>query len=345
MRAQVLSAFDGPAGFEPREVSEPKLTVPSEVRVKVEACGVCHRDITWSSGKFGAAALPRILGHEAAGVVVEVGDDVSGLTPGDRVVHLQFPFCGACEACRSGKPAACDQARRAIGEERDGAYADEVVLPADIVAKIPGDIPSAEAAVTACTLGTAYHALRLYGFDPRGRTVAINGAGGGVGLQALQVARALGARVIATTTSPGKEDAIRQAGAHDVVVAPDGGYRKPITALTEGRGADLFLEIVGAPTMPESLLSVRRGGRVVVLGNPEGGTFELNPGLLILRGELMMYGSMSMTLDELKEVLEIVASGRVSPIIDSVVPLDELSEQMFRMQARESVGRVVVTPG
>jgi len=284
------------------------------------------------------------MGHEGAGTVIEVGSAVQGFKPGDRVVHLQFPFCGQCESCRSGSPAACPNVRDAIGEVSDGAYAGEVVLPANIVTKIPGDIAFAEASVIACTLGTAYHALRLYGFDPKGKTIALNGAGGGVGLQAIGVAKALGARVIATTTSPAKEDSIRRAGADEVVVEPTSKYRKAIGALTQGRGVDLFLEIVGAPTLQESMLAVRRGGRVVILGNPDGSTCEFNPGVLILRGELMMYGTMSMTLPELDEVLALVAQGKLSPVIDNVVALEDLPAQMLRMESRQSVGRIVVTP-
>jgi len=345
MKAQVLTAFDGPRGFELREVASPKITRPDQVRIKVEACGVCHRDITWSRGKFGTPPLPRVMGHEGAGVVLETGSAVQQLRPGERVVHLQFPFCGECEACRAGRPAACEQVRDAIGECCDGAYAGETVLPANIVTRVPEGIGFAEASVIACTLGTAYHALRLYGFEPQGKTVALNGAGGGVGLQAVGVAKALGARVIATTTSPAKADAIRKAGADEVLVDPQARYRKAIGALTQGRGADLFLEIVGAPTLKESLISVRRGGRVVVVGNPEGGSLDFNPGVLILRGELMMYGTMSMTLPELDELLALVAQGKVAPVIDQVVPLAELPAQMQRMEARQSAGRIVVTPG
>lgn len=339
MKAQVLTAFDGPKGFELREVASPTITRPNDVKVKVEACGVCHRDITWCRGKFGNAQLPRIMGHEGAGVVLEVGSAVQGLKPGDRVVHLQFPFCGQCEPCRAGKPAACPNTRDAIGEMCDGAYASEMVLPANIVTKIPEGISFDAASVVCCTLGTVYHALRLYDFDPRGKTIGLNGAGGGVGLQAIQVAKALGARVIATTTSPTKEAVIRQAGADEIVVEPGGAYRKAVVALTGGRGVELFIDIVGAPTLRESMLAV---GRVVVLGNPEGGTFEFNPGILILRGELMMYGTMSMTLPELDEVLALVADGKLSLVIDRVVSLEELPAQMLRMEQRQSVGRIVV---
>lgn len=128
------------------------------------------------------------------------------------------------------------------------------------------------------------------------------------------------------------------------MVEPAGSYRKAVARLTEGSGADLFIEIVGSPTLRESMLSVRRGGRVVVLGNPEGGTCEFNPALLILRGELLMYGTLAVTLPELGEVLSLVAEGRVSPVIDCEVSLEELPAQMLRMESRKTVGRVVVKP-
>ena len=228
MKAQVLTSFGGPQGFQFLEVEEPRLQAAHDVKLLVEACGVCHRDITWSHGRFGGGELPRILGHEGAGIVLETGPEVEDLQPGDRVVHLQFPSCGKCEACRSGRPGACGSLREIIGEARNGCYAQQVVLPAGILAKVPYGISPEKAAVAACTLGTAYHALRLYGFEPQGKTIALNGAGGGVGIHAIQIAKLLGARVIAVTTSESKADSIRATGADEVLVAPHGVYRKEI---------------------------------------------------------------------------------------------------------------------
>jgi acryloyl-coenzyme A reductase len=344
MRAQVLHVFSGPQGFRYEEVPALPLSSATDVRVRIEACGVCHRDITYSHGKFGGGRLPTIMGHEGAGVVVEVGNEVDDLASGDRVVHLQFPFCGVCERCAAGQPQLCPAVRGAIGEVRPGAYATEIVLPRHLLVRVPEGVGLEPAAVVACTLGTAYHALTLYGFQPAGKTVAINGAGGGVGIHAIQVAKAMGSRVIAVTSSPDKEQAIAEAGADEVVVARDGRYRVAMLRLTERQGVDLFLEVVGAPTMQESLLSVGPAGRIVITGNPEGGTCVFNPALLILRGELRMYGTLAVTAGELEQVLALVAQGTLRPIIDVVAPLQELVTHMLRMERRETVGRVVVRP-
>jgi NADPH:quinone reductase-like Zn-dependent oxidoreductase len=234
--------------------------------------------------------------------------------------------------------------RGAIGEVRPGAYAGEIVLPRHLVVRIPAGLPMERAAITACTIGTAYHALHLYGFEPEGRTVAVNGAGGGVGVHSIQVAKALGARVIAVTSSEHKEEAICAAGADEVVVAAKGKYRLALSRLTGRRGVHLFLEVVGAPTLQESVLSVSPGGRVVVTGNPQGGTCVFNPALLILRGELRLYGTLAVTGPELEQAFELVSSGQVEPMVDTVAPLADLPAQMHRMEARETVGRVVVRP-
>lgn len=342
MKAQVLESFEGPQGFQLRDVEEPRIESPDDVKIQVDACGVCHRDITWSRGKFGRAELPKILGHEGAGVVLEVGSAVEDLKPGDRVVHLQFPYCGRCEACKAGRPAACANLRAIVGEGRNGCYAERVVLPAPIVTRVPDGISAEQAASAACTLGTAYHALRLYGFEPAGKIVALNGAGGGVGIHAIQIAKLLGARVIAVTTSATKAQAIGAAGADHVVVAGDGTYSKQVRELTGGRGADLFVEIVGAPMLEQSLLSVRRGGRVVVVGNPDGGGCHFNPALLILRGELMLYGSLAVTMAELKEILAFMSAGKLRPSIDRVAPLEDLPDAMRQMEQRGTTGRVIV---
>src|SRR5262245_21075655 len=141
MKAQVLTSFDGPDGFHIADVAEPSIDAPDQVKIRIDACGVCHRDITWSRGGFGGGDLPRILGHEGAGLVLAIGSAVENLRPGDRVVHLQFPYCGVCEACCSGRPAACGSIREIVGEARNGCYAEQVVLPAGIVAKAPQEIP------------------------------------------------------------------------------------------------------------------------------------------------------------------------------------------------------------
>jgi D-arabinose 1-dehydrogenase-like Zn-dependent alcohol dehydrogenase len=344
MKAQVLHGFDGPDGFAFSDRPEPAVEHDDDVVLEVEACGVCHRDITYARGRFGGGRLPTVMGHEGAGRVVDAGDGVTDLVTGDRVVHLQFPFCGRCEHCREGRSQLCVELRGAVGEVRDGCYAQRVVLPRRLLVPIPEGVPPEAAAVAACTVGTAYHALHLYGFSASGRTVAINGAGGGVGIHAIQVARALGARVVAVTSSEEKEERLRAAGADEVVVAPNRRYRLAMLRATDRRGADLFLEVVGAPTLQESVLSVGKAGRVVVVGNPEGGTCVFNPALMILRGELRMYGTLAVTAAELTDVLEMVRSGAVTPVIDTVAPLADLPHQMRRMEAAETVGRVVVTP-
>jgi D-arabinose 1-dehydrogenase-like Zn-dependent alcohol dehydrogenase len=346
MRAQVLHAFDGPDGLGYEEHTDPQIARDDDVLIEVLACGVCHRDITFSRGKFGAGRgrLPTILGHEGVGRVLDAGSAVDDLSSGDRVVHVQFPFCGACDACEASLPHLCERVRGAIGEVQHGAYAERVVLPRRLLHRVPPGVGDEAAAVTACTLGTAHHALRLYEFDPRERIVAINGAGGGVGTHAVQVAAAAGARVVAVTSSESKEPRLRELGADDVVVAPDGRYHRALTRLTRGRGVDLFFETVGAPTLEQSVMSVGKRGRVVVVGNPEGGTCSFNPALMILRGELRMYGTLAVTGLELEEVLDAVAAGRLTPVIDSVAPLQDLQAQMHRMEARQTVGRVVVRP-
>lgn len=346
MRAQVLETFDGPGALRAAERDEPRIEHDDDVLLEVLACGVCHRDITFARGKFGAGRgrLPAVLGHEAAGTVVDAGPAVDDLTSGERVAHVQFPFCGECAMCREERPQLCERVRGAVGEVMDGAYAERVVLPRRLLHRVPPSLSDEAAAVAACTLGTAHHALRLYGFEPEGSTVAINGAGGGVGSHAIQVAAVAGARVVAITSSEAKQERLRALGAHDVVIAPDGRYHRALTRLTGGRGVDLFFETVGAPTLEQSVLSTAKAGRLVVVGNPEGSRCSFNPALLILRGEIRMYGTLAVTGAELEQVLGDMAAGRLSPVIDAVAPLEELPVQMRRMEARQTIGRVVVRP-
>jgi acryloyl-coenzyme A reductase len=341
MHALRLVQFGGPEALKWVEVGVPQIG-PTDVLIKVGFCGVCRHDLLTRSGAFPSLALPVTPGHQISGVVARTGADVPGLHEGQRVITLSYVGCGECEQCRVGNQARCQRERpRFLGDELDGGYAEYVAVPADITAPVPDAVSLDQAAVITCTLGTAYHALSSRAGVQPGETLVITGASGGVGIHAIKLAKQLDTHVIGITSSAAKEPMIRAAGADEVVVAPDLKFSRSVKSLTSGRGADAVVELVGGPTLAQSIHAIRDGGRVVVVGNVEGGTAEIQPALFILK-EITVMGTKACTRSELEHVLSLVAGGRISVEVEGRVPLRE-GQQIHRlMESGASQGRLVL---
>lgn len=277
VRAAVLSAVNAPLAIADIELPAPG---PGQVRVRLAAAGVCHSDLSLSNGTL-RQPVPAVLGHEGAGTVVSVGDGVTGLAPGDRVVLNWAPSCGACHYCALGEPwlcanagaaAAAPYAKRAAGGDElypglgTAAFAEETVVPATAVLPLPDGVPLTEAALLGCAVLTGYGAVHHSAGVRSGESVVVFGVGG-VGLAVLQAARIAGAgTILAVDVSPAKEDLARAAGATEFLVAGDD-IAKRVRALTGGHGADVAIECVGrAETIRAAWSSTRRGGRTTVVG-------------------------------------------------------------------------------
>jgi D-arabinose 1-dehydrogenase-like Zn-dependent alcohol dehydrogenase len=274
---------------------------------------------------------------------MEIGEGVSGWSVGDRAATLQRLSCGACAACRSGRPSLCKVDTRFFGEELQGGYAAMMAAPVAGLARVPSTTPWEVAATTCCTTGTAVHCIRTRGRVQRGETVLITGASGGVGLQAIQLARYDGARVIAVTSSEDKKEALFSAGATEVVVSPDLDFSGEVRRRSGGEGAQVALEIVGSGTFLQSLRSLAPGGRLVVVGNLETASVTLNPGLMIVK-ELTVLGAYATTQAELREAFELIRSGAVRPWITEVLPLRDAAHAHRRLENRKVIGRLVLRP-
>ena len=341
MRAVRLVAFDEPDNLELREVPVPEPGA-GEVLVRVGACGVCGRDRVDRRGRYPGMRLPITLGHEIAGTVVAVGPSVDDLRVGDRVASLQSAPCGACPDCRVGQTNRCSSPRT-FGHQLDGGYAEYVAAPTTACVRIPDALSDEVGAILACAVATCVRALRDRARLQPGEWVAITGAGGGLGLQAIQVARWLGGRIIALTTSGEKEAQIRAGGADQVVVDREARFARPVRELTEGRGVDVVLDLVGAPTLEAGLRCLRAGGRLVLVGSILGEPATLNPGLIIVR-ELEILGSAMETRADLQETAELVAAGRLAPAVGHRFRLDQALEAHRLLEQRGNVGRVVLVP-
>lgn len=342
MRAVRLEGLRGPSSLCLRDLEDPR-PAPDQVLVAVRAVGVCYHDLMATYGHFPRTRIPVTMGHEIAGDVVEVGPGVTRLAPGDRVASVQGAGCGACRFCRAGREPLCRQGVGFFGEAVDGGFADLVALPARAFCRLPSFIPDEAGAILACAIGTAWHALRAKARIASGETVLITGAGGGVGVHAVQLAKAAGALVVAITGSPRKEDAIRAAGADHVVVAQGEDFSPQVRELSGGQGVQVALEIVGAETFPWTLRCLEPGGRLVFVGNVTGKPVELKPAVVILK-DLEISGATNTTCQELEEVISLVAEGRVRPQVAAALPLEQLPEALERLQRERPLGRLVLRP-
>lgn len=342
MKAVVLREFGASHNLLMESVPVPKPG-RGEVLIQVHACGVCYHDVINRRGNLPRTHVPAILGHEAAGEVVEVGPDTPGWKVGDRAATLQRLSCGECALCKSGRNSLCKKDNRFFGEELPGGYAQYLVAPVAGLGRVPAGISWAEAATVCCTTGTAVHTVRTRGRVRAGETVLITGASGGVGLSSVQLARADGARVIAVTSGEAKAEALHAAGAHEVIVSRGLDFASEVRKRTGGEGVNVAIEIVGSVTFDQTLKSLAPGGRLVVVGNLETGTVNLNPGLIIVK-ELEILGAYATTREELDEALQLTASGTVRQFVSESVPLAEAGRAHFRLENREIAGRLVLIP-
>lgn len=339
-RKVMIERFGGPEVLVERSGKKP-TPGPAEVVLKIQAAGVCRHDLLTRSGAFPNIKLPVVLGHQGAGVIDTVGTGVTALKVGQRVMTLIYAGCGKCDACQRGDEMLCQSQPRFLGEDFDGVYQDYVRVPESLVVPLPDSVALETAAVLTCTVGTAYHAIVTRGKLQAGETVVITGASGGVGTQAVLIAKAHQAHVIAVTSSSSKMDYLKDLGADHIILAETQQFAKDVKMLTRGIGADMVIDIVGAATMSQSLHALKLGGRMVVVGNVNGGRTELNPALLILK-EVSIIGTKSVTRREIEQLLEQVRNGTLLVPNPEVMAFENIREAHEKMGNGETVGRLVL---
>lgn len=341
MRAVLIEESDGPLVIRDIPVPAPG---PGEALLRVGACAVDRFDLAIRRGlRERATRLPHILGHEIAGTVAEVGDGVDGLPIGARVAATLYLVCGRCRWCRRGRETICEDFGGHIGVDRPGGYAEFVVVPARNLVPIPAEIGFGQASILANAIGTPLHALAARMRLQPGERLVITGAGGGVGLHAVQIARLLGAAVMAVDIGKPKLDAALELGA-DVVIDPStADLLGAIRSWTAGRGADAVLELVGPATMTHTLSGLAKGGRMVIVGSHSGTSWALDPGD-VYRNEWEILGSRNVSVDELGTVVDLVGRGLVRPLIDQAHPLEDAQLLHDRVAAGAVVGRDVLVP-
>jgi NADPH:quinone reductase-like Zn-dependent oxidoreductase len=342
MRAVVLRAHGGLEMLRLEERPDPVATA-GRVVVRVRAVALNHLDVWVRQGWPGLKlAFPHVLGSDVAGVVEAVGPGVEGVTPGDEVVLNPGVSCGRCEACLSGDDVMC-RSYAILGEHLPGGYAELVSAPAANVLPKPRRLSFEEAACVPLVFLTAWHALVARAAVRPGEAVLVHAAGSGVGSAAVQIAKLLGAKVIATAGSPEKCARARELGADHAVNYEASDFLEEVKALTARHGVDVVFEHVGKATWQRSILALARGGRLVTVGATTGYDPPTDLRHVFYRS-LSVLGSTMGSKGELFRVLQHVEEGRLRPVLDRVLRLAQAGEAQKLLEDRAQFGKIVLTP-
>jgi NADPH:quinone reductase-like Zn-dependent oxidoreductase len=339
MKAVALTEYGGLEVLRYADMPEPQIGV-NDVLVRVRACALNHLDLWLRRGlPTQPLTFPHILGSDIAGEAERIGSGVSNVRVGDKVLLAPGLSCGQCEQCLAGQDNYC-RSYTLFGSGAPGGYAEFVRSPAVNVMPIPGTLTFEQAAAVPLVFLTAWHMLLTRAQLRPAEEVLVIGAGSGVGSAAIQIAKAVGARVIAASTSEAKLAKAKELGA-DEVVSSTGEFAREVKRLTKGRGVDVVFEHVGQATWEQSIYSLSRGGRLVTCGATTGFDGKVNIGYLFAR-HLSILGSFMGAKSELFAVLELFKRGLLKPVIDCVLPLQRAAEAHQRLENHDQFGKIIL---
>jgi len=341
MKAVVLENFGGPENLKFSDFPDPKPQ-QGEVLVRVRACALNHLDLWVRGGLPGyKIRFPHILGCDVAGEIAALGPGVSGLKVGARVAVAPGRSCGKCRYCSEGLDNLCAEYGIIGAQGGPGGYAQYLCVGERYILPAPDSFSFEDLAAYPLTYLTAWHMLVTLGGLKPGQSVLVLGAGSGVGVAAIQIAKHFQAKVIAVSTSQQKLDKALKLGADAGICSPPQDIVKEARRLTGGEMIDIAFEHVGLATFESSLKSLKKGGRLVTCGATTGYSIPLDLRYVFSR-ELKILGDYMGTLGELKTVSELIASGKLKPVIDKIFPLEDARQAHEYMAARKNFGKIVL---
>ena len=340
MKAAVIERFEAPLVI--REVDVPVIG-PEEVLIRVRACGLCGTDLKILSGKFSETPLPLIPGHEIAGEVHEVGNQVKGVSVGVRVVVYIYFSCGVCRFCKAGRDSLCEDSSGHIGFDVNGGMAEFVKAPASSVMQFGSSLSFPQAAALPDAASTVFHALVTRAGLKEGESLVILGVGG-LGLNAVQIARTIGAKVFAVDIKDKHLEKATERGA-EVALNPDRDDIAEAIQRESGRpGADVVLELTGHPqSMEQGLEWLGSGGKLLVVGynlTHPSSVFSHS----LVRREVEILGCRAMTRRDLAETIKWAEDKKIVPVVDELIPLAEINQAYDRLKEGKVMGRLILEP-
>jgi acryloyl-coenzyme A reductase len=345
MKAIVLRAFGPPENLRWETVPEPQPQA-GEVLLRVRAVSVDLFQMEFRSGRALQVELPRIMGNGPAGEIAALGPGVEGFLPGQRVVVCNNISCGACRYCRGGRETLCaglnNHRGGMIGAHRDGGYAEFVAVPARNALPLPDGVTFEQACLIPNTIAPVVKACSGRARIRAGENVLIVGAGGGMGLHAVQMVRACGAKVIAAIRSARKAQAVVDCGADVVLSTAEHDLAVETHRLTAGWGADVVLDFVASrETLTASLASLAPAGRLVIMGYfPRGSVLETPT--WVFTEEIEVTGNRSAGRQDVADAIALIQSARIKPVVDRTFALEDAVAAHKAFEAGDIVGRAVL---
>jgi len=324
------------------EVEDPAPPAPGEVQIRVRAVGLNHIDVWGFRGMaFAKRKMPLVVGAEASGEIVCVGEGVTGLQPGQKVVMYGAQTCGECRACRAGRDNLCENVSGIMGFHIDGFSQERVNMPARLVIPSPENVSFEDAACAPIAFGTVQHMLFDNAKLEPGETVLVHAGGSGIGTAAIKMAKAIGCTVITTVGDDEKGEKAKALGADHVINYRTERFEGEVRKLTKRKGVDVVFEHVGAETWNGSLLSLKRGGRLVTCGSTSGVSATMNL-MQLFQQQYRIFGSFGCSMRNIRESLAKMADG-LTPVIDTVFPLADFAKGLDRLESRKVFGKIIVT--
>jgi len=328
------------------DIDPPDDPADGEIQVRIGAVALNHIDVWgWRGMAFAKRNLPVIAGVEAAGEIVALGKGVTGLAVGKTVALYGARTCGSCSACTEGRDNFCEtggSVGNIYGFHIDGFCRERMNIPARLAVPAPDGLDVVAAALAAITFGTPEHMLFDNAKLRSGEWVLVHAGARGLGPAAIQPARAAGATVITTVGSDEKGDKARALGADHVINYRTQAFESRTRRLTHKRGVDVVFEHVGPDTWPGSLFSLKRGGRLVTCGSTTGVQTKMNL-FTLFQQQLRIFGSFGCTLANMGAVMDKMARGEVSPVVDSTLALQDIETGLERLESRNVFGKIVLT--
>jgi NADPH:quinone reductase-like Zn-dependent oxidoreductase len=340
MKAALFHAYGGPEVLRVEQVPTPEPG-PGEVRLRVRAAALNHLDLFVRRGLPHQLTLPHIGGSDAAGVIDAVGPDVGGWAAGERVIVNPSLTCGQCDACRRGADLECRE-YRILGEHVPGTFAEYIVVPAVNLLRVPGRIDDVRVAAAPLTFLTAWRGVITRGRVQAGESILVTGASGGTAIAAMRIALSKGARVFAITSTPFVER-VRGLGVEHVFDRKDPNHRKELFNATGRRGVDMIFDSVGEATWMENIRALARSGRMVVYGATSGPEATTDVRYVFWK-QIEILGTTMASRTEFETVMEKVFTGELEPVVDSVLPLDQVCRAHERLERGDAFGKIVLVP-
>ncbi len=324
------------------DLAPPPPPGPGEVTVNIKAVALNHIDVWgWRGMAFAKRKMPLTIGAEASGVVDAIGQGVSNLMPGQLVSIYGAQTCGLCRPCREGRDNLCEHVSGVHGFHLDGFAQEKVNLKARLLVPAPPGVDEIGAAVAPVTFGTVEHMLFDNAKLEPGETILVHAGGSGIGSAAIQLAKKIGCTVITTVGSDNKIDKAKALGADHVINYREDRFEGVVRKLTKKKGVDVVFEHVGADTWAGSMLSLRRGGRLVTCGSTSGVSTSMNL-MMLFQQQLKLLGSFGCRMENMADAMQKMARGLVHPVIDTEVSFDDIDTALKRMEGRDVFGKIIL---